>query len=763
MSSKDGKYTIGVLVSGIMDEFSRYVCNGVLRVAKNMDVNVVVFPGKYIDRDLSQNHDLMYEYQYNTIFSFAKNKKIDALIIAAGSIGCFTSEMRMRKVFEQYEDMPCILVASKMEGYFNVVFDNYLGIKEGLEYLITKKNCSHFGMIGGNAENTDAAERRQTFEEVLRSHGIEVSEKMFVEGDLSRRSVAAARKLLDDNPEIEAIFCVNDDTALGLYEELKRRGKRPGKDIYVFGYDDTIMAAKISPSLSSVRADPSKLGEEAFKMALRQVAGEAVDNVIIPTYFVKRDSFSSEDTIQLQENGKDTDFQDIYYRYNHEDMREAILALKLSYSKMLKGLNKLYSKEEKNTTKKEVLKCVDEFIEHGGVAYADTESLMNFFEKLYRMLRKKLEGDKQLFELRDLFSLIYVKLIRAMNNKIGEMSKSQEQWNCELRFFVQDILQFEHGRDQSYASILANMEWLGIHDACIYTFEEPILHLDGEVFEVPDELYMKAVLQNGEVSIVSVLEQKTKIEDIYTRDFFVQEKGFRRVAFPLFFKEIIYGIFVCNMTENLYNNAEFLVNQISSSMKMISLLRINEQIQQQLEDNLVLMKKNNIQLDTLSKSDVLTGILNRRGFYSEAEQKIEESRSLGYHTLVVYVDMNNLKIINDRYGHEEGDYALKLIGRLLSELVGEQGIAGRIGGDEYAFVLEYDEEDEGKEVLQTLYAMFEQYNRTSDKPYNVTVSAGAYLLRLNQKLSLKEALMQADERLYEVKKFRKKEVEKKNI
>lgn len=84
-------------------------------------------------------------------------------------------------------------------------------------------------MIGGSMENSDAFERKQAFEEVLASHGIEVTEKMYVEGDLSRRSVAAYRRLLDENPELDAVFCVNDDTAFGLYEELQRRGCRQEK------------------------------------------------------------------------------------------------------------------------------------------------------------------------------------------------------------------------------------------------------------------------------------------------------------------------------------------------------------------------------------------------------------------------------------------------------------------------------------------------------------------------------------------------------
>lgn len=122
--------------------------------------------------------------------------------------------------------------------------------------------------------------------------------------------------------------------------------------------------------------------------------------------------------------------------------------------------------------------------------------------------------------------------------------------------------------------------------------------------------------------------------------------------------------------------------------------------------------------------------------------------------------MNNLKIINDRYGHEEGDFSLKLIGGLLDEKLRDRGIIGRIGGDEFAGMIQYKKGDGGESVLKTLYRAFEIFNGSSDKEYNITVSIGAVEIEAGQTLTLEEALANADEKLYEVKKFRKKEVAK---
>lgn len=763
MSSKEKRFTIGVLVSGIMDEVTKCVCNGVLQKAKQADVNVVIFPGKYLERDLSDNRELMYEYQHNTIFSYATKENVDALIIMAGSIGCFTSKKVMKHFLKQYQGIPCILVAEKIKGYVSVGFDNYQGIKEGLEHLIEKAGCQKFGMIGGNSENTDSCERKRAFVETLEKHGIEVTDKMYVEGDSSRRCVEAYRKLLDDNPDIEAIFCVNDETALGLYEEMQRRGIHPGRDVCILGYDDTIMAAKMEPALSSVRADSRKLGEEAMRMAIQILQGETVESCVIPTRFIKRGSICRTREEERRSNrAKDfnVSFKDIFYRYCHEEMREQMEKLRASYWKLMESLSVKGDGEDNLEAYMEIMQCLDEFINAGGVEYADMDNLLNNFEEIYKELGEKGQSDGEKFQLRNLFSIIYKKIIRAMNRQLGNMKESKDQEGYSMKLFVQDMLQFERGRDQSFSTLLENLDWLQVKNAAIYMLADPVLHLFKEEYKAPEKLYLKAVLRKEKVTIVPAIKQEKRQAEIFENHQLDNEERHDWVLLPLFFKEMVYGVLLCDMTEEMYTNGEFLINQVSSAIKMITLLQANEIIQQQLEENVAALKVNNIELDTISKSDVLTGILNRRGFYSEAQNRIKESIQQDHKILIVYADMNNLKIINDRYGHEEGDYALKLIGRFLKEIVDKKGIAGRIGGDEYACAVEYEGDDEGEKLLQVLYQKFEEFNLQSNKPYNITVSAGACVVSKKQDFTLKDALLQADERLYEVKKYRKKDVAK---
>lgn len=770
MGQADKRITVGVLVGGITDEFTESVCKGVMRAAKKEDVNVVVFPCKYLDRDLTGRKEIMYEYQYNTLLSYARKDNVDALLISADSIGCYTSKEKIRSRLEQYSGIPCVLLASKQEGYVSVTYENYEGIREGMEYLIQHKNCRKFGMIGGPEDNSDAFERKQAFLSALEENGIPFQDCNYAEGTLSRRSEEAYRELLDENPELQAVFCVNDDTAIGFYSELNRRGLVPGKDMYVFGYDNTVQAAKAKPSLSSVWADSAKLGEKALEMVLHMLEGELVSSVALPAKFIKRESFGSGEEehtksviLRIDEEFIEEAFDNIFYRCKYENLGEQIEVIHDMFQGVMRKMAVLLEQEEKDEWLYDrILGELEEFLSHRVLEYADVERFMIYMEQIYQTAKEKKADTMEQLEIQEIFTSMFRRIVIAMDYRFGTMKETEERANFSMKLFVRDIMQFEKGSDQSYAVLLENLEWLDIRNACVYLFEKPMVHLHGEEFALPEKLDLKAVLKEGKVQSISSLHQRKRVSELYDNEDIAHGKC-PMVLLPLFSNEIMYGVALCDLTEKLFENGEFLTNQMSSAVKMIELLSANEKIQQQLEESLVTLKENNIVLDNLSKSDGLTGILNRRGFYAAAGEFLEKNKKEHEKTMFAYIDMNNLKIINDRYGHEEGDFSLKLIGEILVDVIGGDGIAGRIGGDEFACVMNYKAKDEGKGFSEEIEERFCNFNSQSDKNYNVTVSVGVYVSEETVDMGLKEALALADARLYEVKRHRVKNVAKSSL
>ena len=98
-----------------------------------------------------------------------------------------------------------------------------------------------------------------------------------------------------------------------------------------------------------------------------------------------------------------------------------------------------------------------------------------------------------------------------------------------------------------------------------------------------------------------------------------------------------------------------------------------------------------------ARLDYLTGLGNRRRFFEHAEKEINRLQRYGHAFTVAYIDVDNFKAVNDRYGHDAGDRLLKLIAEAISRNIRVTDSASRLGGDEYALILpETDAEAAGK-------------------------------------------------------------------
>ncbi|MHA7966007.1 GGDEF domain-containing protein [Paenibacillus sp. CAU 1782] len=89
------------------------------------------------------------------------------------------------------------------------------------------------------------------------------------------------------------------------------------------------------------------------------------------------------------------------------------------------------------------------------------------------------------------------------------------------------------------------------------------------------------------------------------------------------------------------------------------------------------------QIAFMAYHDPLTELPNRRHFFDKLEQAITDSRDSGDELIVMLIDLDDFKVINDRYGHEAGDLALRHVAAVMSKIAGESGLAARLGGDEF--------------------------------------------------------------------------------
>lgn len=158
--------------------------------------------------------------------------------------------------------------------------------------------------------------------------------------------------------------------------------------------------------------------------------------------------------------------------------------------------------------------------------------------------------------------------------------------------------------------------------------------------------------------------------------------------------------------------------------------------------------------------DDLTGLHNRRAFMLLVEQQLRALSRQKRFMLMVYADMDNLKVINDRWGHATGDQALRELAALLKSLFRRSDIVARLGGDEFA-VVEVDCNSANVEQLQDRLAEgIRKWNQArSHLPYRIEVSFGIECFDLTERKELAELLEQADASMYAQKTLRKKKLQ----
>jgi len=156
---------------------------------------------------------------------------------------------------------------------------------------------------------------------------------------------------------------------------------------------------------------------------------------------------------------------------------------------------------------------------------------------------------------------------------------------------------------------------------------------------------------------------------------------------------------------------------------------------------------------TLSLTDELTGLYNRRRFFVLTEQYLKVAIRAKKRLLLLYIDMDDLKWINDHCGHNEGDQALTDLAKILKRTFRESDIIARIGGDEFVVLLESTVEND--EILMTrLYENIKDCNAKGLRPYKLSISVGSAQYDPENPISLDELLSEADALMYAQKRKR---------
>lgn len=358
------------------------------------------------------------------------------------------------------------------------------------------------------------------------------------------------------------------------------------------------------------------------------------------------------------------------------------------------------------------------------------------------------------FILRESASGIYEENITIGQDNAEEYKKKLRDMihmNHKMNIVNRDMLMFGNSNDNNYAKFLEAFTVANINSSFMYLLNKPREHHENHMWILPETIYLKAYRINEKVVELPRSKQRLSIDEIFKNTYLPNDRR-TYVIIDIYEREQQYGILMCELPYQYFHYLEMICYQISMAIKLMDLFSVQEELLIEKEEMVHKLKAENLLLDDISNKDELTGLLNRRGFFNRVEKLLNDRSNIGEKAVIIYADLNYLKLINDRYNHEEGDYAIKMCALVLEEALGETGVVGRIGGDEFVGGILISDYGEGDSIIKKIKSILKEKNDSTYKPYEVTVSVGAYEFEVKKGLLISSLMEQADDLLYEDKK-----------
>jgi len=173
-----------------------------------------------------------------------------------------------------------------------VTIENQAGACQIVDHLIETHNRTRIAFLQGPDDNEDSDAREKGYHQALKKHNIAFDDALVVRGGFDTEGAyTAAKDLLDRKIHFDAIFTGDDDSAIGVMDALKAAGLNVPVDVSVAGFDDSIFARLLTPSLTTVRSPIEMVGREAVAQLIHQIRDKPTSpRTVLPTEMILRQS-----------------------------------------------------------------------------------------------------------------------------------------------------------------------------------------------------------------------------------------------------------------------------------------------------------------------------------------------------------------------------------------------------------------------------------------------------------------------------------------
>ena len=797
--------TIGVMIGNANSPYTIDTINGIREAASQAGVNVINFIGVhssyynkgFLDREVQEEYD----YQSTGVFAYDKLCDIDALIVAYGSMTVFMTDKELTDFNRKIVGIPTVYLENVQEGPKTryIVEDSYAGMKQVMEHMIEYHGYEKILYLGGPKGNFDADERMRAYKDSMINAGLSIDSTMIQYGDFSERVEDQVNRLLDLNPDAEALVCANDLMAIAAYDVIKARekkyinavknGDKDGIERYkkhivgeasefgiaISGYDNVPDSANTTPPLTTVAQSPFSHGFMALNAALKLLDNDSsAESIKVVPKLVCRQSCGCKVEKHHEFPALDERFRvypEQYAATLAEIYTNAVLPVEFNdalseevyqtiYNIILKNLKNYLGISSKRFSADDVLEDIKLLLNGPIEKYIPRMTFVTVFNDLMVSILKNVKQEKEREILIDAQSkisdFIYSKLLTETRDNL--MTYRHRTWFMPL--ISRDMANSLESIKDMYLGAMSRLEIIDIGDVYLFVTDEAIVRHKNDRWECPNELKLVAFTENGKVTAYDLNEapviSKENVLNEYIKG---SDDTYNASILNLYSGEYQYGIIVAKLPPEDVLSLYCASVQISTSLKYCEAARYQQKAQKELEHIIKEVEDKNEILRSLSEFDDLTGCYNRRGFLENGLNLIKEN--VGKEACVVFADLDHLKEINDRYGHSEGDFAIEHMAKNMKSALPDSAILARLGGDEFVAIFILDENMDAEILVKNIANTSVAFNAFSAKPYYVECSAGYKTFVCEDDTSLEDVMGMADEFLYEAKIRRRKSIVRK--
>lgn len=762
------RLTLGYQINNLYGDYPAQLWPGINDAVQDRGLNLIVFPGR------APNCPYGYEFQSSVIYDFITPKNVDALVSAAGTLTNFFKPEEIGPYFQKFKGVPLVTISVKIPGIPAVLVDNKKGLKDLVRHLIRKHHCHSIALIVGPESNDEAKARYQSCLEVFDEEGVPFHPELLYRGDFNYVTGrnGTAHFLTHKRLKFDAVVTASDDMAFGVLEELKKHGLRVPEDVIVTGFDDVKEALLSYPPLSTVHQPLYQQAKRAVELVMEYVeCGKAPPDVVLPTEPVYRASCGCGDRnseplklFSNQHNQDDASRKQSKNKLRKMIMNQIIQSVKMSdykkedYYFYLRKLSKITSHLLGNSLSEKViahflylLRCIlQQELEKGRRISIWNDSI----QEIKRVIQSNgLSTDGQSV------AGILLDKVRAVVYEMAQIEDAKERFQLLGNFLViRNLLgNFSSTMEINEMLVIISDQLPRLECKSFYLaiYPKTVQHLQNSLWHMPSKAQL--ILGHREGGKIE-LEQELSFfstEYLIPKNILPADKPFRLVTSALYYMQEQLGYILFEISEGDREIYDIIVYLISMAFKNSYLFKSQKQIESNLRVALEALQEHNSELQNLSRKDELTGLYNRRGFMIMAGKNLELAVQMSKDGVLFFADMDGLKVINDTYGHDEGDFAIQQCGKVLSLVFRNMDIIARLGGDEFT-VLALDMSSALIEtVINRLTEQLVQVNKTLGKPYKLSMSVGWALYKHELNNDLEDLMQIADDMLYIKKRNRK--------